>query len=384
MTYLHTLWPDFLASAYAVYTDNTVWLFNHPLNEASSTEPLEINRTDDFSADTLILYKDTPTAIVSLERYPTEADYIPVLIHELFHGYQYAQNEQRFPDELAAISYPLTPWHVGMRKKERQQLLAAWNASTEEDVRQALTLFFSCRSERQQVYPEAVDFEQRIETIEGPALYVEQLVVQRVKNEDEQTAVNRFSSDFLDPVSFSTSIRKSCYAQGMLLCLLFDRIDPNWKSTFLESDVLLSTLLSNQLSFKSTPIVLDSLVAAEEAIKVVLAEKEKRISEFREQDEYLIKLCGSFSYDSFDPMNVCSLNNKWLHPHHVQVRTEGKSYTFKQSVLAEHDNFNKPKTLYLFSTKQPSLTKNQLTVPEIGEFYGSGTYEGSVYTFYVI
>ncbi|WP_078391408.1 hypothetical protein [Shouchella patagoniensis] len=83
--------------------------------------------------------------------------------------------------------------------KKRQQLFNAWSASTEEDVHQALTLFFSCRAERQQAYPEAVDFEQRIDTIEGPALYMEQLMNQ-IKNEDEKTAVNRFLTDFLDPV----------------------------------------------------------------------------------------------------------------------------------------------------------------------------------------
>lgn len=381
---LHTFWPGFLISAYALYTDKTVWLFNHPLNEACSTEPLEINRTGDFLGDTLILYKDVPTAIVSLERYPTELDYIPLLIHELFHGFQYAKKEQRFPDELVAITYPLTPWHVAMRRKERQQLFNAWSASTEEDVHQALTLFFSCRAERQQAYPEAVDFEQRIETIEGPALYMEQLMVQHINNIDEKTAVNRFLSDFLDPVSFSTSIRKSCYAQGMLLCLLFDRIKPNWKLTFLESDVLLSTLLLKQIPFKSVSIQLDSRETAENAINLVLSKKEKRMSEFHEQNGYLIKLSGSFSYDSFDPMNICSTNNKWLHPHHVQIRTEGKSYTFKQSVLAEHDELNKPKTLYFFSTKQPSLKQGQLIIPGIGDFCGSGTLDGSVYSFTII
>ncbi|MDQ7862947.1 hypothetical protein RCO48_23710 [Peribacillus frigoritolerans] len=48
----------------------------------------------EFTADTIIMYEEYPTAIVNMDYYKEYEDLFSMLVHELFHGYQYIKDEK--------------------------------------------------------------------------------------------------------------------------------------------------------------------------------------------------------------------------------------------------------------------------------------------------
>jgi len=94
-------WVGFEAVAYALYDENFVYLFNHPKMTKEPKRDYQILKRDDqFVGCTLILYQDYPTAIVDLELYKDYASLYSIIVHELFHCFQYIKGEKRFVDEV--------------------------------------------------------------------------------------------------------------------------------------------------------------------------------------------------------------------------------------------------------------------------------------------
>jgi len=62
-------WPGFKPVAYCIYDHEKIYLFNHPVLPGSFEKPYSFPWNEQFVGDTLILYKDYPTAIVNVERY---------------------------------------------------------------------------------------------------------------------------------------------------------------------------------------------------------------------------------------------------------------------------------------------------------------------------
>ena len=114
---LHSYWPQFNAVAYAIYNDNEVLLFNHP--KCKESDYITFPKTNEFNACTIILFEDFPTAIVDVRLYPQFNETYAIIIHELFHGYQYTYGESRFPNELVGIDYSLCEKNISLRIEER-------------------------------------------------------------------------------------------------------------------------------------------------------------------------------------------------------------------------------------------------------------------------
>lgn len=120
------LWNGFKMTAYALYDQSQVYLFGHPKFKQSEQKPFQIVKLDDqFVGCTLILYKGYPTAIVNMELYNDYESIYAILIHELFHGYQYVKDEKRFPNEMLGITYPLSKQNIELRSEERNALFQA-------------------------------------------------------------------------------------------------------------------------------------------------------------------------------------------------------------------------------------------------------------------
>ncbi|MCU5706862.1 peptide ABC transporter permease, partial [Bacillus wiedmannii] len=96
---LNGLWPGFKRAAFALYDVEHVYVFHHPLFLKDDGEYAILKWDDQFKGDTLILFKDYPTAIVNMNRYKDYESLFAVVVHELFHCYQYLNKESRFPNE---------------------------------------------------------------------------------------------------------------------------------------------------------------------------------------------------------------------------------------------------------------------------------------------
>src|SRR5690625_2631384 len=146
---LNHYWPGFESVAYAPYDKNFVYLFNHPKTIKEPNKNYQIFKRDDqFNGCTLILYRNYPTAIVDLELYKDYESLYSILVHELFHGFQYIKGEKRLANELLGITYPLSKENVELRNQERANLYSAVLEKDSIKKKQFLTTFIALREKR--------------------------------------------------------------------------------------------------------------------------------------------------------------------------------------------------------------------------------------------
>ncbi len=146
---LQNYWPTFQSVAYALYTNEFVYLFNHPLVEESEERTYKIIQwNDSFTGNTLILYEGFPTAILYVDDEDKYEDLYSVMVHELFHGFQYEKGEKRFPDEVIGMTYPLTSENIGLRYQERMALYQAVTACDQYTRLQNVKAFIALREKK--------------------------------------------------------------------------------------------------------------------------------------------------------------------------------------------------------------------------------------------
>ncbi|MEX6699459.1 hypothetical protein ABS315_07545 [Peribacillus frigoritolerans] len=95
---LENYWPGFELVAFAIYDKSNVYLFNHPKFSNNPPCTYHILKWDtEFTADTIIMYEEYPTAIVNMDHYKEYEGLFSIAVHELFHGYQFIKDENGFP-----------------------------------------------------------------------------------------------------------------------------------------------------------------------------------------------------------------------------------------------------------------------------------------------
>src|SRR5699024_9971550 len=163
---LQRYWSGFELVAYALYDENFVYLFNHPKMIKEPNENFQIlKRANQFNGCTLILHHDYPTAIVDLELYNDHASLYSILVHELFHGFQYLKDENRFANEIMGVTYPLLKENIELRSQERINLYRAVFENNKEKKQQFLTTFIALREKRMSIINDHLQYENLIETI---------------------------------------------------------------------------------------------------------------------------------------------------------------------------------------------------------------------------
>ena len=89
---LETLWNGFKSYPFAIYNNNEVCI-NGEL----------IPKTDEFLANTAILYQNQWIAIFMVNGTEDLDVIASKIIHEMFHGFQMESKDERFPNELEAL-----------------------------------------------------------------------------------------------------------------------------------------------------------------------------------------------------------------------------------------------------------------------------------------
>lgn len=251
---LQKYWKGFEAVSFAFYNKDNVYLYNHPKFKTVGYHPHLLPWSNEFSGDTIILYEDHPTAIVNLELHEEFEDLYAICVHELFHGYQFLMGDERYADELLMITYPLSLENMELRIQERHHLYLSVMAATIEERNQAMYRFIALRQQREQLLGEYVLNEYLIETLEGPAWYVELNAYAEKSTLPNEEVLQKFSSYLIDELESSANIRRSCYGSGLFICLLLDELRTDWKEEFMKSELSLYAFLSNlwiKLSFPS-------------------------------------------------------------------------------------------------------------------------------------
>lgn len=145
VTTIHTIlpnyWPHFIASPYAYYNHESVYLYQHP---QFNGQEVILPWNNQFTGSTSIIFENEATAVVDINNLNKEEVYA-TLIHELFHCHQYHMKEKRFPNELVGIAYPLERENIQWRIQERECLNRALSIKNINKQREAIQAFIYWR-----------------------------------------------------------------------------------------------------------------------------------------------------------------------------------------------------------------------------------------------
>ncbi|MDY7221183.1 hypothetical protein [Halalkalibacterium halodurans] len=382
---LHKYWPGFESVAYALYDKQNVYLFNHPRmtnNKPNNYQVLKWN--EQFNGCTLILYDDCPTAIVDLELYDDYASLYSILIHELFHGFQYIKGEKRFADEIMGITYPLLKENIELRNQERAHLFSAMLEKNVSKKKQHLTIFIALRDKRAAIINEHLLYENFIETIEGPALYVELKAFSEKSPISYKSALKTYGQPLLDKYFSTTNIRRSCYSSGLVMCLLLDEFSPGWKESFWNKEESLYDLLK-QLSDDMVKInALEITPETKEVINFAKQNKKNEFENFEQQKGIHLIIEGEMIVKSFDPMNVVSFEKRLLHKSFIKVSINNENYLVRQPAIAHcKSGLRNIQKLHIILNSEPIERKDSIIIDGIGVLKGRYKKKENVMHLYV-
>lgn len=169
------LWPGFHKKEFALYNDEIVVLNGK-----------EFPKTEEFLANTAIMYEGRYIAIWYLKGAIDITILTSKIVHEMFHAYQLEQNELRFAEEIEGLMhYRYTPEYLQIRYRENVLLKELGEQFQEEKMQE----FLSSRKMRKSQFPYEYQYETEVEAIEGAAEYVE---LQVLKVLDEKKYQKRY------------------------------------------------------------------------------------------------------------------------------------------------------------------------------------------------
>lgn len=195
-------------------------------------------------------------------------DYHVVLyIHEAFHAYQGQVNGEKIREALNAYQY-----EVDYPFEEENQIMA-WNkegallskALKESDLRKLTEILCSWMNQRTRrrietdLSADAIEFEKKLEWLEGLSFYVEMQAYKVAASRDEvlnfkYDKTPKYWKDELDKLKnnlgqLTGDLR--FYLSGMAQAKILDKFYPEWKETIMEEGVFLEDIVADYLKCES-------------------------------------------------------------------------------------------------------------------------------------
>ncbi|WP_019156292.1 hypothetical protein [Robertmurraya massiliosenegalensis] len=365
---LQKYWPGFEKVAYAVYNETEVTIFNHPKFKHQE----KLKRDAHFNACTLIMYEDYPTAIVDLQFFEKFEDLYSILVHELFHGYQYLKGEKRFPDEMKGVTYPVSGENVELRNLERLNLFHALVEKDPAKKKEYLQAFVSLREQRAIAIDEHLTYENLIETVEGPAWYVEMRAYYEKSGLEFSTILRKYGEPLKDPYQSTIKVRMSCYSSGLFMCVLLDELSPKWKETFFNAKKTIYDYIKecSDIDITQSYRLIEISSETKKIVDSVIKNKEEKFTAFNEQEGIHLTIVGKIIATAFDPMNIVMLDRKVLHQNFLKIRIHDEEYLLQQPVVTKGEGLRQMRELHLRLRSELVIRKSSLFIDGIGEIKG--------------
>ena len=368
---LNNYWDNFNPVAFAVFDEKDVLLFNHP--KCKGDPYTRLVKTEEFHACTCILFEEVPTAIVDATLYNSFEDIYSLLVHESFHVFQHLSGESHYPDEILGFNYPIDFKNIQLRILERKRLFEAFVSTDLKEKQQKINEFITLRDKRAELFPDYVEYENSVETIEGPAFYVEYQALKDVSS-NKENVISKYAEQLLDNNLSHINIRSSCYNSGLFICLLLDNISKDWKVAFIKSKLNLYQFFKN-ISSNYTPVEINIPNNSEEVFQIINSAKTTKsiaFENFNKSEGIKLTVSGAIKLAGFDPMNITQLNKQALHHNFLSVQLINKEYFIEQPVCTTFENnFRNIQLIELFLNQSPIHMDNRIIIENIGELEGN-------------
>ncbi|WAA10041.1 hypothetical protein [Fervidibacillus albus] len=381
---LTNCWPGFHPGPYALYNSRNAYIVNHPHFKNRGNYLRRIKAGDIFAGDTLILFDGLPTAIVNFDRYKNLNKLFAVLVHELFHGYQYMQGENRFPNELLGATYPVSAENFQLRNEERRHLYYAYMEQAKEKKQKHIHQFVSMREKRKAFIDDYLNYEKLIETIEGPALYVEAKAYADRRFLSIKEIAKEYGAILLDSNESSLNLRKSCYSSGMFLCLLLDELYNGWHENFMNSDLSLYDFFIKTIHVEPDSILhFDINQETEQLVSIVRDKKVKEFQTFLEKPGYKLIIRAPMQMIRLDPMNIIYLDHRFLHKNFIEIKIQDDIFHFEEPIITQFKNNPwKCEEIQIIRDQKPEIKNGFLQLTSNKKLKGTLKKKGDSFIFY--
>lgn len=197
-----SLWRGFRPMRFALYNGERCYF-----------DGAYVEKTDEFVANTAILYRGEHIAIWNLTEEPGDLDVLAsCLAHEMFHAFQELSSESRWADEMDALAhYRYDADNISMRLAEAEHMRTILSEGGAHFA-QLLAL----RKARAARFPYEYAYESRIEQIEGSANYVELCALSQLDAEKGKRGWERALARIAEPERYAPT-RVVSYLTGAAL-----------------------------------------------------------------------------------------------------------------------------------------------------------------------
>ena len=279
---------------------------------------------EDFRGNTSILYEGEYIAIWDMEFDPVEDPerLACCLIHEMFHCHQHANNETRYPSDLALLNYPDDADNFVKKYNENRYLADAYE---QKDIR-LLRKFACIRDSRYRAYPSMVCQEWKAETLEGMAEYIGLKALKQINAEKYRAVINDYLSKLRAESNLLFDVRRISYFTGAVFFLCLEQLGLPVNHAF----------HSEQTAYEQNSIDIADVTAEILPYDFIMKhyaqlvqEKKCRIREHMKHAKYIESdafICG------YDPMNMFRVGDMIYCSHFVCLNENGEVKTIHSAV----------------------------------------------------
>lgn len=315
------LWPGFHRFPFALYQENQMCLGGALLPRDGS-----------LRGNTAIRCAGELTAIWDVGSGETDPDLLSAdLVHEMFHAFQMEQGETRFPDDFAALDYPLDVVNFSRKLMENRLLCRALRAEGQVERRKILGDFRALREARREMLGPVLDQELLPETVEGMAEYMGLRALSCLSEEQYQRRLENMLRLLEEPGPLLLDVRRMSYYTGAVLLLASEAAGIPFEHQLTETYPVYEIIRPQLPCVEVPPAPVDKTIEA--LITSRTMERRDTLSRFFRTASQPVS--GDFEILGYDPMNMFQTGRLLYGSHFwlIRDRENGQTIELGEAVL---------------------------------------------------
>ncbi|MET3697783.1 hypothetical protein SAMN05877753_104342 [Bacillus oleivorans] len=312
------LWPGFSNFTFALYNDQEIYFEDRVIPYESS-----------FIGNTSIQYNGEFIAIWKVENPNLENPLVLAanIVHEMFHAFQYENQETRFPNNLIMLDYPNNLENYQLKFHENKLLVEAYKERGKDKKAELFRQFIVIRKKRETIIGDMIQSEYLTETAEGMAEYMGTKTLRHLSPTLFEERMDKFLHILSNPSITLFDIRRMSYYIGTVLCLVLDDLGIPYNHKIGETTETVFKLAEKQIETGNL-VYMD--MNADPQIDVTyqqyMTSKTQAFDDFFKKPH--IKKVGNYQIYGYDPMNMIKKDNQILCTHFIMLRDKSDHNSF--------------------------------------------------------